>query len=101
MYFRGVEHHNLINMSINKRNPIIAGNKKRTLNCGCGAVMTFHQHRDLLFWCRCHGRKCSFMKDNFHKITDVEWVKTKRNNSYTPHSRGWTTTVELEETDDE
>ena len=65
---------------MSKRPVVLAGGKRRTIYCGCGSVMSFYQKRDIESWCRRHARKCIYMKENFHKYTDIDWVETKHVN---------------------
>ena len=66
---------------------VAGGGKRRTLTCQCGAVVCFHQPREVEPWCRRHSRVCGFMRENFHKVTDMSWVnttysRTRHNNAF-------------------
>lgn len=76
----------------NKRTNVITGGKRRTIQCPCGATVSFFQLREIEPWCRRHSRSCAFMRENFHKMTDLGWVQSthvkSRNASFRPEWGG-------------
>ena len=71
---------------------MITGGKRRTIQCPCGATVSFFQLREIEPWCRRHSRSCAFMRQNFHKMTDLGWVQSNhvkgRNASFRPEWDG-------------